>query len=187
MPVAPSRQDLERIMRRFVVDGTNLDQQAVIPGDSNSPAPNTQYATVKLINSTQVGIDRRNYREIDSNDEELTATTTGWRINTYSVQVYRGDAYGTCATFRQYPHTPDGQLYMEANNFSWVRSGDVLDLDTPVSGEYETRVAMEFSIRYEETVEQVVNKIAQVPVGVRETAETDLSTDTNIDGTQDSV
>lgn len=183
MTVSPTRKDLERILRRFISDGTSLAQESVIPGDDNGPASNAQYATLKLINSTQVGIDRTNYADIDGNDEEVNGTTTGWRLNTYSVQVFRGDAYGTCATFRQYPHTPDGELYMQGNNFSWAISKDIIDINAITGGKNETRVSMEIAIRYKETVVQLVNRIATVPLGIRESAETDLSSDAIVDGT----
>ena len=187
MTVSPTRQDLERILRRFISDGTGLARTNVIPGDSNGPAKNDQYATLKLINSTQVGIDSTTYTDIDGDDVQVTGTTAGWRLNTYSVQVFRGDAFGTCATFRQYPHTPDGELYMQGNNFSWAESKDIIDINAITSGKNETRVSMEISIRYKETVVQLVNRIATVPLGIRETAETDLLTDAVVDGAVEPV
>jgi len=181
MTVSPTTQELERIMRAFVSEGSGIASDAVIPGNDNAPAPKGLYATVLQMANAQVGIDAKKYITVDGDDTVIDTKVNGWRIATYSVQFYRTGARDAAKAFRQYAHTPLGELFLQKNNLGWKQSGDVIQLDNKINGKYEERAALEIEVRFNETLTQQVNKIGAVEIGVRESAEEDLESDLTVD------
>ncbi len=173
----PNQLDLDRIMRALVREATGLGSDFVMPGNENSPAPNTPYATVLRITEIQDGIDSTRYRAIPNNDTQVTAITTGCRSDLYSIQFYREGAYDLARTCRQYIHTPLGELFLQTNNISWRRSSEVRQIDGIISDKWEQRAGFDAEIRFIQTVEQTVNIIENTNINVKLDAETTLEED----------
>jgi len=165
--VEPTTQSLERIIRAYVAEGSGLDPENVIPGNENAPSPNKLYATVLLIDDSEIGTNQEIVGDADDmNNFKAPVTTLGSQVARYSVQFYRPGAIDACKAFRKYKSTPLGKLFLQGNNITLKLGSEIQRIDAIISDEFEERARIEIEVRYQDSLVQSLDTIGTVNVDV---------------------
>lgn len=173
--VEPLQIDLDEKIREFVslASGLDFDTQ-VIPGNDTHPAPNGSYASVLEITDIGSGIDSEVATE-GPDDEHVTLKHSGRRVITYSVQFYRTGAADYAKGLIGYASTSTGQIWLAENSLTWVIAGTVQSLDSIMGSKFEIRRAVDITLRYQSTSEEIINSIGTVDIDFNISDSTDTN------------
>ena len=116
-------QTLERSVRSFVAEGSELQTKLVIPGNSPGNRPTSEYASLLLMHDV-----RRGYPIRKQLSNDLTADLV-YRRATFSLQFYRRGAVDNAAKFDFWTQTENGLLQAETA-FSDGRINHIRVLDS---------------------------------------------------------
>ena len=109
--IDPTTLTLERAVREFVQDGTELflfpRGQKVIKGDQGAPAPKGLYASVLVISQAGDGVPYRT-SSVNPDGQTLDIQTINTVRATFSVQFYRQGARDLARRFALWCSSPSG-------------------------------------------------------------------------------
>ena len=172
----PLQADLDKKIRQLVANASGLDfDTKVIPGDDDHGSPNGSYASVKELTDIGSGIDSEVAREGANPLTQALMKRSGRREITYSIQFYRDGAADFAKGLLSYASTSSGRLWMAENGLSWVIAGTVQNLDSVMGSKFETRRAVDITLRYQSTSQETINTIGSVEIDLTLSAEADLT------------
>lgn len=163
--VGVSQDTVDRAVRKYVSAGSGLSDTLVIPGNSEGPAPSVAYASVLLVSSLREGRAWTRYDDIGSTI--IARTIASYRL-LYQVQFYRRGAHELAARFRAWTESPGGIIYAQQRGLFYSSCGEVLQLDSVISAEWEERAVVELIIAHYRTLEQDAGIIEAIPIQVND-------------------
>lgn len=161
---SPTLDALNLSVRKIVAAGSGLAGKRVIPTDSNHPAPNGLYATVKDIVTVGEGMDAHSYRK--ATETTFDINHYGNRLITFSVQFYREGAAEAAKALRMYIYTVLGQDMLAAANLSLRRVSEIRDLNAVFDRDNEPRVSLDIEFGLVEYLKQTTNRVDKVGMNV---------------------
>lgn len=143
MPDYSDPEELETALRHFIADASGLDRNRVIPGNTTSPRPRGEYATLLLTNQG-----RQAYPAWED-DGMGNQNATHYRRDVFSVQFYRKGARARALAFDMFRTSEPGQTRMETEGWAIIDAElDLRRLDEIVSSDLEERVQTDFTVDY---------------------------------------
>ena len=149
MPDKSSKERIQRLMRRWVSDGSGLLQRNVRPRYLDEEAPKVPYATVlvRMRQTYGTGFDEQHDRMND--DLECTHVDI-YRVSTVcykaSVQWYRDGAMGIAERFEDWATSQDSLDFLQEQYLALESLGDIMDISEEVSTKWEERALMNISL-----------------------------------------
>lgn len=160
-------REIDRIIRRFVADGSGINSKHVIP-NTNEPAPEESiYAVVNCINARFIGSGWNDYI-----DGEAPAR---WHVNhnvhmRYSIQFIGTDSMHFATRFIAWIDSPLGLQYTSDGNFNVHDVGEAQSLDFSIpdelGGEYEDRTGLDITIAITHSYVQEIPAIESSEVDI---------------------
>lgn len=165
--IDPTTLTLERAVRRFVEDGTQLTPrgQNVIPGNDGGPAPNGLYASVLAISQAGDGVPYHT-SSARPDGETLDIQTINTIRATFSVQFYRKGARDLARRFAVWCSSPSGNTAALESGLTFLRTSEVRQLDSIISDDWEERAGLDLEIGYLERIAEVVDIISSAEIDV---------------------
>lgn len=173
--VNPTQNDLDILIRQYVSVASGLDSKFVIPGDDNHAAPVVPYATVKELTKVGSGIDSIKTGAGPNPLTQKTLYYKGRRAITYSIQFYKEGAADYAEGLIMFASTDAGQILLAQNGLTWEIAGPVQNLDAIMGSKFETRRAVDITLRYQSTNNEDVNAIGSAEIEMILSAEADLN------------
>ena len=159
--ITPTRETLERIIRRYVSRGAELDRNLVIPISDTDPRPQQPYASLALVRDERIGYPE--VRAVHNPQGDVTDTITqSVRQASYDVSFYYDTHKGEL--FAHWIESPKGINTAARYEIRVRQYGDLIRMDEVVQEAWEQRLIVQLKIayntRYEDTSENLpVNSI----------------------------
>lgn len=163
--IDPTELAYDRAIRGYVKLTTGL--KYVIPGNENAPAPEVPYASALSIHDVKQGFTYGQHRFDDINDKVIVNSRSNQRV-TYSIQIYRADnALELARLLTLYAATPTGQYYLETHKMVLTNWSTIRNLDKVIQDkEYERRAAVDLTFSLVASIEETINRIAEVDIAL---------------------
>ena len=141
--IVPSTQLLERAVRSYVAEGSDLAAASVIPGNPKGPSPKGLYATVLSISELPEGYPWN--REAERNAASVSAPVDTFESVDieYSVQWYRSGARDAARLFRLWARSPMGIDAAARRGLTCYSVDGVRQIDAILSEEWEQRAGVD--------------------------------------------
>ena len=142
--------ELERVVRDYVIEGSGLGRRRVIPGNARGSRPTVTYATVLFVGETALSHPKRRVQASAAGTITIEAHHL---LAEFNIQFYR-DGYLDAATrFADWAETELGLRSAIVKCFRMRLPQRVDRLDLPVADRWERRATLRVMIEYErETV-----------------------------------
>lgn len=173
--VNPNSLTRNRRVQTYLAAAMGIPGPRVIKGkDAGNPAPNELYATYIILADRELGVD--NIRTTAKGDGTLMDhSIRGEREVTYSVQTYREGAEDAIRRLQNFHLRPDGERALFQNSLFFNEIGDIREIGSIISGEWEERFATEIIFTVVTTDTDEINSIGSVGITINESAETDIT------------
>ena len=163
--VTPSRKTLERAIRGWIAEGSEIESKYVIQGNSPGPAPTGLYSTVLAIRAEQVGTDSQ-FNTFIAEENYVKATIIASKSAVYSVQFFRKGAYDAASRFRVWASSPLGRDDAVGRGLTFQQCTDLRQLDSIISSTWEERAGLDLHLDFVQTLEQNLGLIESAPFSV---------------------
>ncbi len=165
--------DLMAVVRNLIANATGLSLSNVILGQQSAPAPTGPYASVTTLTIINNGIDWTTNRE--ASPTLLDATTKGSRDVAFSVQFFRESTFENVRALVQYPHTPNGEFFLQQNKMAWRAETIMSQVDAVLSAQtWENRTAITINLGFTEVTTQQINALESQIITIEHSGETDI-------------
>ncbi len=139
--IAPTTMLLERAIRGWIAEGSELDAKFVIRSKGSGPAPKEEYASCLMIASKPDG-SAWSRQGTDPDDQHSYISYT---ID-YSVQWYRKGAHDRARAFQVWAGSQLGILAAEDRGITFMAASAIRQLDDIVSSKWEERAGLDLTI-----------------------------------------
>ena len=163
--ILDSKRALERELRGFVAEGSELARQDVIPQNDRGPIPTGVFATVLLLREVQEGYPAHR----DSGNLAIGQRLALSMRSQYSVEWY-GDDFTAAERFFHWAHSQDGIVSATRRRFALQGMSTLRRLDflptSPVRGDtaYHPRTSLDLDISYWIESQQVHEIVGHVDI-----------------------
>ena len=147
---------LERRIRGLVADGSGLDKNLVIPGNSKGDRPLDPYAS--LLYGERV---REAFPVFEDNAQGQTETSN-WRAVTFSLQFYRQGAVDRAHQFEEWIETPVGLDAATEADLQFEFPIVVRRLDLEIGDAFEERAQIDLTVRHRTVTAQETGTVDRV-------------------------
>ena len=144
MTVEPTRVDLEREIRKWVADGSDIDSENVLPGQQDIPRSDGVFASVLLIDDEEQSL------PIEVDFPTLTHHHLDVRLvrrAMYSVQWYREGAVAAADRFQLWANSSLGTMAAQEAGFA-LDEIHLRQLNEPISQAWEERAQADVTLDY---------------------------------------
>ena len=170
-----SIQNIEKTIRAYVVAGTDLSAQNVIPGNDNAPRPTGTYATLLTVSPTP----RSFAIPIDYGGGQVQMLRE--RQVLMFLQFFRKGAVDLALDFTYYAESETGLAKQQTDEFRIVNVPlDIRRLDGLVAEDFEERAQIDLRVDYVDVIDQNLDYVETVEgtmtvntAGTTQTVETD--------------
>ena len=157
------------VVHDYVVFATGLPGRNVRitrPNYGVNPAKDREtIVTIGLINSTQIGIDNRLYRDKESS-EDMTEYISSDRNITASIKAYGKDAADVMDQISFKTRTQAGNEILIEGGLGYLGQGQVLTLSEVLNGSYEEIRQLDLDFHVDHITEADINAIDSATIGV---------------------
>jgi len=158
----------DRAVRSFVAAGSGLPGERVIPGNDDGPSPGGLYASALLTASRREG---RSWVLPGPPGATHVERVVSNILAVYQIQWYREGAHEFAMRFRAWTESPAAEIHARQHGFSYLRCGEVVQVDDVISAEWEERAAVDLYICHYRILTQDVGIIETVPLRVQDDPE----------------
>ena len=168
LQLTPTAQTVERNLRAWIAAGSGLNASAVIPGETDGPAPNGLYASVVLITPRITGLPYTLYSRNDDG-ERIDGDIIAVVRDRYGVQWHRKGSTDRGRQFAVWASSPLGRQDAAERCIVFHRITDIRPLDdVDRGGRWEERVGVELDVGYTQRITQVYEPFEVVGINIHD-------------------